>query len=98
MEILLRSGTPTVLAGIYAGLVALSIVPIFVGGGSLSGILLVLLGSPWAQLLSRALDAIDSGWSSGVAAGLALGVLGGAINAAIIYFLSRWIVRRVMQA
>jgi uncharacterized membrane protein YeaQ/YmgE (transglycosylase-associated protein family) len=98
MEIHLRSRMPTVLAGIYAALVALSIVPILVDSGSLSGILLVLLGSPWAQLLSRALDAIDSGWSSGAAAGLALGVLGGAINAAIIYFLSRWIARRVKQA
>jgi hypothetical protein len=93
----LKSRIPAILAGIYAVLVALSVVPIFVGSDSLSGIFLVLLGSPWTQLISRALDAINPAWAGGLAAGVALGVIGGAINVAIIYFVSNWIVGRIQK-
>jgi hypothetical protein len=92
-----KSRIPAILAGIYAALVALSIVPIFVGSDSLSGVFLVLLGSPWTQLISSALDAINPAWADGMAAGLALGVIGGAINVAIIYFVSSWIVGRLRK-
>jgi hypothetical protein len=88
-----RNRIPGILAGAYAVLGALSIVPIFTGDGPLSGVFAVLLGSPWVQLLSSALGA--AGMSSpSPAAGLGLAGIGIAVNAAIAYLASRWLLRR----
>ena len=86
----MRNWIPGTLAGAYAVLGALSIVPIFTGDDPLSGIFAVLLGSPWVQLLSSALGAP----APGTATGIGLVGLGIAVNTAIVYLLSRWLVRR----
>jgi hypothetical protein len=85
-----RNRIPAILAGAYAVLGALSIVPIFTGDGPLSGIFAVLLGSPWLQLLSSALGTS----SPSLAAGVGLAGIGIAVNAAIVYLVSRWLARR----
>ena len=81
---------PIILTAIYLILVLLSIIPIFTGDDALSGIFAIVLTAPWSAILSRLLP--DSG---SVAAGLLVVAVGAAINAAIIYFVSRWIVARL---
>jgi hypothetical protein len=88
-----RNRVPAILAGAYAVLGALSVVPIFTGDDPLSGIFAVLLGSPWVQLLSSALGRAGAS-SPSAAAGLGLAGIGIAVNAAIVYLASRWIARR----
>jgi hypothetical protein len=66
-------------------LVLLSIVPIFTGDGALSGIFAIALTVPWSAILSNLL-------SGSVAVGLVVVTVGAAINAAIIYYLSCWLV------
>lgn len=83
---------PTILTAIYLILVLLSIIPIFTGGDALSGIFAILLTLPWSALLSNLLPG-----SGSVAVGLLVVVVGAAVNAAIIYFVSRWLVRRVAK-
>jgi hypothetical protein len=83
-----RSRVPVILAGAFASLGALSLVPVFAGDSPLGGVFAVLLGSPWVQLLSSLLG------SGGAAAVIALASAGIAANAAILYFTSRWLVRR----
>lgn len=89
----MRNRVPVILAGVYAVLGALSIVPIFTGDDPLSGIFAVLLGSPWVQLLSSALGAAGTS-SPGPAVGVGLAGIGIAVNAAIVYLVSRWLARR----
>jgi hypothetical protein len=83
---------PTILTAIYLILVVLSIIPIFTGDDALSGIFAVTLTLPWSPLLSGLLP--DSG---SVAVGLLVVAVGAAINAAIIYFVSRWLVGRLVK-
>ena len=83
---------PIILTVIYLVLVVLSIIPIFTGDDALSGIFAVTLTLPWSPLLSSLLP--DSG---SVAVGLLVVAVGAAINAAIIYFVSRWIVNRLAK-
>jgi hypothetical protein len=90
----MRDRVPAVIAGVYAVLGALSFVPVLTGDDPLSGIFVVLLGLPWTKLLSSALAAIAPGASVGPVAGGALGLAGIAVNTAILYFASRWVVRR----
>ena len=80
---------PTILTAVYLILVVLSIIPIFTGDDALSGIFAIALTVPWSSILSNLF-----GFGS-VAAGLLVVAIGAAINAAIIYFVSRWLVRRV---
>jgi hypothetical protein len=87
----MRDRTPAIVAGAYAVLGALSVLPVFTGKGALSGIFVVLLGTPWTQLLSRALDAVAPSRSSG----LVLGAIGIAVNVAILYLAARWVVGRL---
>jgi hypothetical protein len=87
-----------VLAGIYAVLVVLSVVPIFTGDDALNGIFAVVLALPWAKLMSSVADAINPSLSDALIASVVMVLIGGAINTAIIYFVSRWIVRRVKRA
>ena len=86
------------LAGIYAALVVLSVVPIFTGNDALNGIFAVVLALPWAKLISSVADAINPSLSGALIAGVVMVLIGGAINTTIIYFVSRWIVRRVKRA
>ena len=89
----MRNGIPAILAGAYAVVGALSIVPVFTGDDPMSAVFAVLLGSPWVQVLSAALG--SAGMSSpSPAAGLGLAGIGIAVNAAIVYFASRWLTRR----
>ena len=81
---------PTGLTAIYLILVLLSIIPIFTGADALSGILAIALTVPWSSILSSLLPG-----SGSVAVGLLVVAVGAAINAAIIYYVSRWIVNRL---
>ena len=83
---------PTILTAIYLILVLLSIIPIFTGDDALSGIFAVVLTVPWSSILSSLLSG-----SGSVAMGLLVVAVGAAINAAIIYFVSRWLVRLVAK-
>ena len=78
---------PTILTAIYLILVLLSIIPIFTGDDALSGIFAIVLTTPWSAILSSLLPG-----SGSVAMGLLVVAVGAAINAAIIYFVSRWLV------
>ena len=89
----MRNRIPAILAGAYAVLGALSIVPILTGDDPMSGIFAVLLGSPWTQLLSSALAAAGAS-SPSTATGLALAGTGIAANAAMLYLVSAWLARR----
>jgi hypothetical protein len=94
----LNSKIPIVLAGIYATLVVLSVVPILIGNDALNGIFAVVLALPWTKLMSSVADAINPSLANALIAGVVMVLIGGAINTAIIYFVSRWIVRRVKRA
>jgi hypothetical protein len=78
---------PTILTAIYLILVVLSIIPIFTGDDPLSGIFAIALTAPWSSILSSLLPG-----SGSVAVGLLIVAMGAAINAAIIFFVSRWLV------
>lgn len=80
---------PAIVTTIYLVLVLLSIIPIFTGDDALSGIFAVVLTAPWNSLLDRLL-----GLSSNLSTGLLLVIVGAAINAAILYYLLRWLVGR----
>jgi hypothetical protein len=82
------------LAVAFALLGVLSAVPIFIEEDALSGIFMVILGSPWTQLLSTALGSAASG---GLATGLVLGVAGISVNTALVYFVSRWLIQRLTR-
>jgi hypothetical protein len=81
----------TILAGAYLALVALATVPVFTGTGPLSGVLAVILASPWSQLLGRLLPDAAPGSTT---TGLGLVAAGALVNAALIHLLSRWLVGR----
>jgi hypothetical protein len=81
---------PAILTAVYLILVVLSIIPIFTGDDALSGIFAVALTIPWSSILSNLLPGPAS-----VAMGLLVVAMGAAINAAIIYFVSRWLVNRL---
>lgn len=83
---------PTILTAIYLILVGLSIIPIFTGDDALSGILAIALTVPWSSLLSNLLPG-----SGSVAVGLLVVAVGAAINAAILYFVSRWLVELLIR-
>jgi hypothetical protein len=83
---------PIILTVIYLFLVLLSIIPIFTGDDALSGILAIVLTVPWSSILSSLLPGPGS-----VAIGLLVVAVGAAINAAIIYFVSRWVVNRLVK-
>ncbi|MEZ4707571.1 MAG: hypothetical protein R3A44_10210 [Caldilineaceae bacterium] len=80
---------PSIVTTIYLVLVLLSIIPIFTGGDALSGIFAVVLAQPWVSLLDRLF-----GLSGNMTTGLILVIIGAAINAAIIYYVLRWLVGR----
>lgn len=78
---------PTIVTTIYLVLVLLSIIPIFTGNDPLSGIFAVALAQPWVSLFDNLF-----GLSGNMATGLILIIVGAAINAAILYYLLRWLV------
>lgn len=84
---------PSIVTAIYLILVLLSIIPIFTGADALSGIFAVLLTQPWVSLLDRLL-----GTSGNLTSGLILIVIGAVINAAIIYYVLRWLVGRFAKS
>jgi len=83
---------PPILTIVYLILVVLSIIPIFTGDDALSGIFAIILTVPWSSILSNLLPG-----SGSVAVGLLVVAVGAAINAAIIYFVSHWIVNRLAK-
>lgn len=80
---------PSIVTTIYLVLVLLSIIPIFTGDDALSGIFAVVLTQPWVSLLDRLFNLSDN-----LTTGLVLILIGAAINAAIIYYVLRWLIRR----
>ena len=83
---------PNILTTVYLILVVLGAIPIFTGGDALSGIFAVALTAPWNSLLSSLFSAPGN-----MIMGLLFVAIGAAINAAIIYYLSRWIVNRLAK-
>ncbi len=83
---------PTILTVIYLVLVLLSIIPIFTGDDALSGIFAIVLTVPWSSILSNLLPG-----SGSVAVGLLVVTVGAVINAAILYFVSRWLVGKLAK-
>jgi hypothetical protein len=83
---------PTILTALYLILVLISIIPIFTGDDALSGIFAIVLTIPWSSILSNLLPG-----SVSVTVGLLIVAVGAAINAAIIYFVSRWLVGRLAK-
>jgi hypothetical protein len=77
--------------------VLLSLLPVFIGGDSLGGVFAVILGLPWTALISNVVDGLAPAAAGGMSAGVLIALIGGAINAAIIYFVTRWIVRRTQK-
>ncbi|HRW09109.1 MAG TPA: hypothetical protein P5121_28585 [Caldilineaceae bacterium] len=80
---------PSIVTAIYLVLVVLSIIPIFTGDDALSGIFAVLLTQPWVSLFGNLF-----GSSGNMTTGLILIIIGAVINAAILYYLLRWLVGR----
>ncbi|MCB9149288.1 MAG: hypothetical protein H6641_11065 [Caldilineaceae bacterium] len=81
---------PSIVSTIYLVLVLLSMIPIFTGGDALSGVFAVMLTQPWVSLFDNLF-----GLSGNMATGLILIIIGALINAAIIYYVLRWLVNRV---
>ncbi|MCB0097152.1 MAG: hypothetical protein KDE50_11540 [Caldilineaceae bacterium] len=81
---------PSIVSTIYLVLVLLSMIPIFTGGDALSGVFAVMLTQPWVSLFDNLF-----GLSGNMATGLILVIIGALINAAIIYYVLRWLVNRV---
>ncbi|MCB9077835.1 MAG: hypothetical protein H6631_09605 [Anaerolineaceae bacterium] len=82
---------PLIVVIVYLVLVMLSIIPIFTGDDALSGIFAIILTAPWSALLGNLLP---GAMFDNPAAGLLLLLIGAAINAAVLYFVVRWLVRR----
>jgi hypothetical protein len=85
---------PLILTALYIVLFALAVIPIFTGDGALSGVFAVVLSAPWSVLLGKSLSGAGNG---DLALGLGLIVIGAALNASLIYFLSRWILGRLVR-
>ena len=83
---------PVILTAVYLILVLLSIIPIFTGDDALSGIFAIALTVPWSAILSNLLPG-----SGSVGVGLLVVEVGAAINAAIIYFVTRWLVGQLIK-
>ena len=83
---------PIILTAIYLILVVLSVIPIFTGDDALSGIFAIVLTVPWSSILSNLLPG-----SGSVTVGLVVVTVGAVINAAIIYFVSRWLVGKLAK-
>ncbi|MCB0089355.1 MAG: hypothetical protein KDE54_15715 [Caldilineaceae bacterium] len=81
---------PSIVSTIYLVLVLLSMIPIFTSGDALSGVFAVMLTQPWVSLFDNLF-----GLSGNMATGLILVIIGALINAAIIYYVLRWLVNRV---
>lgn len=81
---------PISLVILYLLLVLLSAIPIFTGGGALSGIFAIVLTVPWSSILGNVLP-------GNLVMGVLVVAVGAAINAAIIYFVSRWLVARLAR-
>lgn len=80
---------PSIVTTIYLVLVLLSIIPILTGDDPLSAVFAVLLTQPWVSLLGGMV-----GQSGNIGVGLIVIIIGAAINAAIIYYVLRWLVGR----
>lgn len=83
---------PAIVTTIYLVLVLLSIIPIFTGDDPLSAVFAVLLTQPWVSLFDNLF-----GLSGNMATGLILILIGAVINAAIIYYVLRWLVGRLAR-
>ena len=81
---------PSIVSTIYLVLVLLSMIPIFTSGDALSGVFAVMLTQPWVSLFDNLF-----GLSGNMATGLILVIIGALINAAIIYYVLRWLLNRV---
>ena len=92
----MRNKVSVSLLGLYVVFVVLSVAAIFVSDDSLSGVFLVLLGSPWTQLITNVFDSVAGDLFAGNAAlGLTAGLMGCAINGAVIYLGSSWVVAKL---
>lgn len=79
---------PNIITAIYVTLVLLSAIPIFTGGDALSGVFAIVLTAPWSAMLGSLLP-------GNMMSGLLVVAVGAAINAAIIYYVSRWLVGKL---
>ena len=87
----MKDRLPFALTMVYVVLVIVASIPIFTGNDALSGIFAVALTAPWNSLF----EPLVAGEGNGTTGkGLLLVALGGAVNAALIFFVSRWIIGR----
>ena len=68
----------------------LAVIPVFTGDDALSGIFAVLLTAPWTMVFARLIEPSEGT----ITTGIAFVVSGGMINAALIFLVSRFLVRR----
>jgi fructose-specific phosphotransferase system IIC component len=78
---------PYIITSIYLVLVVLGTIPIFTDRDALSGIFAVILTAPWSSFLGKLFPSANN-----MVAGLLFVAIGAVINAAILYFVSRWII------
>lgn len=81
---------PLIITSLYAVLLVLAVIPIFTGDDALSGIFAVLLTAPWTMFFAKLVEFPEGT----IATGIAIVVIGGTINAALIFLVTRFFVRK----
>ncbi len=84
--------TPKTVVLIYLSLVALGVFPLFVGMAPVTGILAVVLTTPWSFLLGILIDTIAPTLLDNIFIGFLLIVIGTVINAELLYMISKRII------
>lgn len=84
---------PVWLTGAYAALFIVALMPIVTGDDPLNAIFAVILGAPWSFLLSRLVESVSPQAFDVPAVGISLIVVSAVMNAAIIYAVTRFVVR-----
>lgn len=85
---------PILLVSVYLVLVLLAAIPVFSGSDPLDAIFLVLLALPWSFVATIFVDSINPLIFDNIFVGLLVNLVAVSINAALLYFVSRWLIGR----